>query len=424
MCTWLVTAFDSSVEDPRDYLQTKYGGLTLHIKPAHKDEVNRVSVFLEDPEQVAQARLVVNRFLSAMAWNDGQPYVTLGSIASGARLTDRDTPRFNYTEGRVLRYRVVNEFDFEHLQDPPEKKQKLGLALYREGLNSSLPLYQLLSFYKIINVGFQDPDQQMAWINSNLITIRRNYLGGDRLEELSATTADIGKYLYVQGRTAIAHAYSDPIRDPDDPIDVSTTRRDAELMQALATTFIEDELHVPSLSKIHAEHLYELAGFKKMFGDTLSARLKAAENVPLADFPPIPPLKIGLRVHLTDGLQYECLTALPFQIASCASGVVSLQTDPTAQAIAACITLDFPMERLELVPQRFGLSTVNRTKAAEICFFRFLIDYFHNGYLRIFDANSGERLSHKLAFLPVNIDSGATIRAWERRIAELESDPG
>ena len=423
MCTWLVTAFDSSIEDPRDYLQTKYGGLTLHIKPAHKDEVNRVSVFLEDPGEVAQARLVVNRFLSAMAWNDGQQYVTLGSIASGALSKDRDHPRFNYMEGRVLRYRMVSEFDFEHLQNPPGEKQKLALALYREGLNSSFPFYQLLSFYKIINVGFQDPHQQMAWINGNLAKIKNNHLGSRRLEELSANTADVGNYLYVQGRTAIAHAFSDPISDPDDPIDVSTARQDADLMQALAIVFIQDELQVPSLRKIHSEHLYELSGFKNMFGEILSARLKAGENIPLGDFPAIPPLTLGLRVHLNDGLRYECLTALPFKIISCISGVVLLETDLATQAIAACITLDFRNERLELVPERFGIRSA-RTNAVEICFLTFLIDYFHNGYLRVFDASSGERLSHKLAFLPVNIDSGATIRAWERRIAELKSDPG
>ena len=46
ICKWIVTAFDSSIEDPRDYLRTEYGGLTLHIKPGHRDEVNRVSVFV------------------------------------------------------------------------------------------------------------------------------------------------------------------------------------------------------------------------------------------------------------------------------------------------------------------------------------------------------------------------------------------
>jgi len=423
ICEWIVTVFDSSIEDPRDYLRTEYGGLTLHIKPGHGDEVNRVSVFVEDPNMEADVRLTINRFLSAMSWKDAQQYVTLGSISSGARLADKDVPRFNYTEGRVLRYRVIDQFDFEHLQNPPDQKQKLALALYREGLNSSLPLYQLLSFYKIINIGFRHPNDQMAWINANLGKVR-DHFGARRLEQLSLAVPDIGNHLYVQGRTAIAHAYSDPIKDPDAPVDVLTAKQDAELMQALARIFIQDELGIPSLNKIHSEHLYELAGFKQLFGDALTARLKAKENVPAANFPPVPPLTIGQKVHLRDGLRYDCLTALPFRIISCVAGVVVLEADSTIQPIRACLVLDFPAERLEFILERFGINGKLKSKAVEICWYRFLIDYFHNGCLRIFDAVSNERLSHKLDFLPVNIDPGATVEGWEKRVAELEAQPG
>jgi hypothetical protein len=422
ICKWIVTVFDSSIEDPRDYLKTEYGDLTLHIKPGHGDEVNRVSVFVEDPNQDEEVRLTINRFLSAMAWKDAQQYVTLGSIASGARLADKDNPRFNYSERRILRYRVIDQFDFEHLQNPPGQKQKLALALYREGLNSNLPLYQLLSFYKIINIGFGRPDDQMAWINSNLAKVR-DHFGTRRLEQLSSTVADIGKHLYVQGRTAIAHAYSDPIKDPDAPVDVQTAKQDTELMQALARIFIEDELGVPSLHKIHSEHLYELAGFKQLFGEALTDMLRAAKNIQVADFPTIPPLTIGQRVHLEDGLRYSCLTGLPFRVVSCVAGVVVLEADSTAQPIRACLVLDFPAERLEFVLERFGINGRLKSKEVEICWYRFLIDYFHNGYLRVFDANSNERLSHKLAFIPFNIDPGATVEAWQRRIAELEDEP-
>jgi hypothetical protein len=422
ICNWIVTAFDSSVEDPREYLRTEYGGFTLHIKPGHRDEVNLVSVFIEDPQMAGDVQLTINRFLSAMAWKDAEQFVTLGSTISGARLADKDNPRFNYSEGRVLRYRVINEFDFEHLQNPPDQKQKLALALYREGQNSNLPLYRLLSYYKIINIGFQDPKDQMAWINDNLGKVHDEF-GKRRRDHLSTTIPDIGNYLYVQGRTSIAHAYSDPIKDPDVPVDVLTAIQDAELMQSLARVFIEDELGVLSLRKIHNEHLYELAGFKQIFGAALTARLKAGDNIPVADFPPIPPLTIRQRVHLQDGLQYDCLTALPFQVVSCIAGVVVLQADSNMQPIKACLVLAFPAERLDFILERFGISGNLKTKAVEICWYQFLIHYFHNGYLRIFDAVTNERLSHKLAFIPVNIDPGATVEGWQRRIAELQALP-
>jgi hypothetical protein len=132
ICAWLVMAFDSDEQDPRDYLKTEYGGLTLHIKPGHGDEVSRISTFLDDNTKYEEAHLIINRFLSAMAWKEGKAFVSLGAMSSGAMATERDKPRFNYGEGRVLRNAVISRFDFEHLQNPPSDKQKLALALYRE----------------------------------------------------------------------------------------------------------------------------------------------------------------------------------------------------------------------------------------------------------------------------------------------------
>lgn len=422
LCQWTVTAFDSAIEDPRDYLKTEYGGLTLHIKPGHRDAVNLVSVFLEEPSKDGDARLTVNRFLSAMAWKEEQEFVTLGSIGSGATIADKDKPRFNYSEGRVLRYRVISRFDFEHLQDPPDQKQKLALALFREGLNSNMPFYRLLSFFKIVNIGFGKGREQVDWINANLGKVR-NMWGQERLQELSGSVADVGDYLWVQGRNAIAHAYDQPIKDPDVPVDVLTANRDSELMQVLAKIFIEDELGVPSLTKIWKDHLYELAGFKRIFGDRLTGRLKGGESVPLADFPALPPLCIGLNVGLRQGLRYEALDALPFSVGGCERGVVRLKADQARQPVDLYLVLDFPGERLELVVMSLSINREHQQyrKSIEVSQLQFLTDYFSNGYLQLYDATTGERLSHKTAFIPCNIDPGRMIDGFQARIAQLQA---
>lgn len=139
-CGWLVVAFDSVYQDPRDYLKTEYGGLTLHIKPGQNDSVSRIATFVENYSNYEEAQLTVNRFLSAMAWKERTEFVTLGAMVSGAHPSQRETPRFNYSEKRVLREAVISHFDFEHLQSPPGEKQKLALALYREGINESYGL--------------------------------------------------------------------------------------------------------------------------------------------------------------------------------------------------------------------------------------------------------------------------------------------
>jgi methylamine utilization protein MauJ len=420
ICAWLVMAFDSEEQDPRDYLKTEYGGLELHIKPGHGDAVSLVSTFLEDNTKYAETQLIINRFLSAMSWKEGKAFVSLGAIAGGAYPTERDKPRFNYSEGRLLRYAVISRFDFEHLQNPPGDKQKLALALFREGLNSyDTPLYRFLSFFKILNIKFSTGKTQVAWINSNLGKIW-NFLAQERLVELQKTVPDIGDYLWIEGRNAIAHANTDPILDPDMPTDRAAALRDADLMQGLAEVFIQEELDVPSQRKIWREHLYELEGFKRLFGDALTARLKAKASVPPADFPQIPPLTLNLKEQPS----YDCLTALTFRVAECKDGIVLLSTDHTAQPMAVALVLNFPAETLELALHMFGVNQKQGkyTKAVAACSYRFLIGYFCNGYLQVFDATTNERLSHKTAFIPVDIDLHATVEGWKKKIEELEAE--
>ena len=104
-------------------------------------------------------------------------------------------------------------------------------------------------------------------------------------------------------------------------------------MQGLAEVFIQEELGVPSQRKIWQEHLYELEGFKRLFGDRLTARLNAKESVPQADFPPIPPLTLNLK----EQPPYDCLPSLSFRVVACKDGIVLLATDPTVQPMAVAL---------------------------------------------------------------------------------------
>lgn len=414
----MATAFDSEIRDPRDYLKTDYGGFTLHIKPGHEDEVGGISVFLENRHEPHRAQLAINRFLSAMAWKEGSPFVTLGGVIGGARPADKDNPRFNWREGRILRGGIISTFDFEQLQDPPEDRQKLALALYREGLNSNNDFYRFLSFFKILNIGYANGHEQANWINVNHNNVW-SHMAQTRLQELQKTVPDVGLYLLRKGRDAIAHTFSQPILDPDLPTDREDVRRNTYLMEGLAQTFIQEELGVPSQRKIWAEHLYELEGFKSIFGDALVKRLKLKENVPLTDFPSIPALTLNLK----EQPPYECLNALRFRIHACRNGVVLLATDIKIQPTQVLLQLNFPDEQLELLLPRFGINSraPGYTKDLAASCYRFLIGYFGNGCLQVFDSATGLRLSYKLAFLPLNVDPHATIESLKKRIEELHT---
>lgn len=48
----------------------------------------------------------------------------------------------------------------------------------------------------------------------------KDQLAVSRLDALRAVEPDVAKYLYESGRCAVAHAYSEPIVDPDDVSDL------------------------------------------------------------------------------------------------------------------------------------------------------------------------------------------------------------
>ena len=406
-CIWLVVAFESAIRDPRDQLEVEYDGLKLYIKPSQDEYCDLMAVFVEPTQERDDIRIRINRFMSAMAWKDSQYYISRGSAGGGARPEHRNTPRFNYREKRHNPYVVISRFDFEHLQVPTNDRQRLALALYREALGANQGFYKFLSFFKILNIIYDKVSEQAAWINGHVQQVR-DYFSLQRLHELQASGINIGEYLVRQGRNAIAHAFQQPIRDPDVITDIVSVKKDADLMQGLATVMIEEELGFPSLSKIWREHLYELEGFRALFGEALTARLKSGEDVLPQEVPAIPPLTINLK----EKPLYQAFSNLSFRIASCQRGKVFLATDTTQHAVHIGVVLDFPDERLELSIESL---TINRqhsqySRQLETSLLEFLIDYFSNGFLQVVDDTTHKRLSHKTAFVPVNVDVRAAIR--------------
>jgi hypothetical protein len=414
---WLVVAFEAEVRDPRDILELTYLDRKLYIQPRNDEFCNLISTFIEAGENDRDVRTTINRFFSAMAWKDDSFFITRGSTAGGARKEERNNPRFNYREKKHYPYGVISQFDFEHLLTVNEDRQKLALALYREALGADNDFYRFLSFFKIINIIRPTTRDQRAWINANLDRVW-HFEGTQRRNTLGQTVADIGEYLAVQGRCAIAHAFEQPIRDPDLPDDLYEIRTDMPLMMGLAQVVIQRELGVPSMRQISQEHLYELQGFKRLLGDAMSHRLRAGEAVELAE------LDLRLGVVLSVGLRgfppFEGLESLHYEVLRQDGSVVVLGTrgnEPTNIVLA----LDFANERLELLldvlAYRPNSAKYTRPLAASV--YRFLIGLFSNGALEIYLGDRNERLSFKSAFIAVDIDLRATLDNFQARMDAL-----
>ena len=76
---------------------------------------------------------------------------------------------------------------------------------HREGSNSysyDVQFYRFLSFFKILNIKHEKGKEHVAWINGNVGKVW-NFRAQERLAELQRTQADIGEYLWRQGRNQL-----------------------------------------------------------------------------------------------------------------------------------------------------------------------------------------------------------------------------
>src|SRR5262249_54561977 len=97
-----------------------------------------------------------------------------------------------------------------------------------------------LGYFKIINTRYPDGAPQIAWINRTL-PLLTDEAANKRVADLTATENDIGRYLYVSGRCAVAHAFNNPVVDPDNPEDLLRLGADMPVAKALAEYLIEHE---------------------------------------------------------------------------------------------------------------------------------------------------------------------------------------
>jgi hypothetical protein len=142
---------------------------------------------------------------------------------------------------------------FPFNRDPePNGKARLALALFREGRTVNSIPFAFLSYFKILNIFWKDKFAASNGKRENPIVegIRqalpklKDALVSRRIGALDKTEPDVPLYLYRQGRCAVAHAYADPIVDPDDVSDLRRLSEDILIIKAIAEHLIKTELKV------------------------------------------------------------------------------------------------------------------------------------------------------------------------------------
>jgi len=404
---------------PPEPVAITFQGETLYLIPGQSKKEGEnfgdfypVVAFEHSGMSFEDGQMLISSFINSVAWVRGSG-INTAMFGGGSRVH-----RLGGPDAKAL---VDNRFQLDYLPEPESEKARLALAFYREGLTLNSTAYQCLSFFKILNISFNNSKDQVAWIDANIEEAKQRDSFGTREWELKAgfnsTEKTAGKYLYVSNRCAIAHAYSNPLINPDDPKDRQRLANDLPMVKALAEHFIEKEFGVKSEATIWREHLYELQGFTDLFGSALVRRIKENEMVPLGDFPQIPELSLRIS-YATNFKSFENMKS---EIVDCHAGKLNLLLSSPADHASVLIVLDFFAERFDFeIFQHLAVADDGSVAGAQakLDFLRFVHRYLANGKLELWADRT--RMSRRDAFVPENIDLSATLKNYEIRIESAE----
>ena len=385
---YYTVGIDTQVPWPRREAEVAFGGRNLRLLPATDTSAPMVRVETAPGFNQTDAQKLVLELLSALAWAEqASASTTYGVWATGP---------VGVGNGRVG---IIGDGHYDYVPSPSDPRAKLALALYREGLSVNHIPYQFLGFFKVINILFNDGKGQKQWIRDNLLHVR-SADALKRLGELQAAVLDVGDYLYASGRCAVAHAYDQNVVNPDDPTHLVRLLYDLPVIRELAHIAIERELGVPSSASFHAAHLYELEGFRSIFGASLIARIKALEVVD-GEYIPVPRT---LALRLRDRDRLPPFESLQVTLDDARDGCVRLRLVTPCRRVTVHAALDFACERLVTEPLTGLLYHDDGTldAAAVLLSFLQLFRWWYggNGLVELWDTATGTRLARGQYYLP------------------------
>ncbi|WP_299498540.1 methylamine utilization protein MauJ [uncultured Roseobacter sp.] len=390
---WTVAYIEPSMAWPVRVQRIMYLGDEYWIIPITSDAYPGIAVRDADANDATKEKIL--RFLSVLSWLDrsGAVLVSFGGGSSP----------FAFQRGKGHGFTIREEIDLRYLPEVTDVKARLALGLMRDGRGLSHVAYSFLSFYRVLEVAVGRGQAIPNWI-TQAVTRLPNGRGKDALTNLTASgVSNIPQHLYVSGRCAIAHAGGSPIVDPDNPSDTNRLYKEKPLIEELAELAIEEFLGVKTASTVYREHLYELAGFKRIFGQILVDDLLAGKAIPSGTNIDVP--AISFQLHGKGPFEaFENLN--PVHIVQEGSKV-RMEFEREDGRLRVKFNLDFENERLEFDVHNgvFGAPDDNssiyaRHKAETL---EFLAGYYGNGQLRISNYETGELIARKDEFIPVNV---------------------
>lgn len=409
---WAVINISTGISWPVAVQVVRYRGEDILILPITTETQPAVALDLGGRPRNDGYRILM-RFLSALSWSESG-----GILVSG--MGGGNLPRPSSRE-REYGYTITTELNLDYLPEPADERALIALALMREGRGLQHAPYSFLSFYRAVERALPKGRARARWIEDHIGKLD-DHRANTALAELRTTgVEDVAGHLYRSGRQAVAHAggADGAVVDPDDPADDQRLRRELPIMERLAELAIEEVLGVQTRQTQWREHLYELAGFRRVLGPELVQRI--CDGIPpdedvQVDMP-------AITVELRGKEPYAALTDLHPVYMGLLERSVEVIWRSKNGLVQLRLEMDFNEERLRYdLAQGLQLADDGSAAAAEALLdaTRFNDEYFGNGRLRITNAETGEELSRVDAFLPLNMMRKPGW--WEKESARLRAE--
>ncbi|BDV33922.1 methylamine utilization protein MauJ [Methylocystis iwaonis] len=411
---WIVANITTNSFWPVTAQKAPYRGESIWILPIMKNYFPAVAMRVPPGKNREECERLLMHFLSNLAWVQEKGFLVDGF--SGGSLP---APMWR---DKIDGFSICEEFDLSYFPEPTDDKALLALALMREGRGLNHPGYAFLSFYRVLEVALPDGKKRGQWISDRVDAIT-NHRAKEALAKLLAQgIADVGVHLRDSGRRAIAHAREKPIIDPDDPSDSRRLWSELPIMTALAQLAIEELLHVETSYTVWKKHLYELSGFKEILGPDIVDHLIRGEQITDERVVDVPKINVQLRRHEP----YPPLSNLVVKEILQKRTECYMRFESEDGGVRIRFKLDFADERLHFdIFSDLAVVDTGTPQAAKAIAEsrRFSKEYFGNGQLHIYNAETGALIARKDPYVPVNMHldheaANAEIASWDRLAVE------
>ncbi len=244
--SFLNLAVDAEVEWPNRETVFRFGRQNILIYPGTAEYQTSLHIDLFAYHISHElGKSILNHLLSIASWLDDAYSIIIGGLSGSAcpiRLR-RETPNISSS---ILPHWCNSWAPIE------DQRIRRALAIYREAVNmirvGSLP-YAVLGFYRVLEAAWPNGVEREKATKKKLESI---VLKDKKCAEYLATSGydggmgpnDLWNFLYVQCRSAAAHAKSAPFIDPDDARDQRRMGAGVYLLRELARSALEHDMSV------------------------------------------------------------------------------------------------------------------------------------------------------------------------------------